>query len=98
MADEGKIDSVVGHGTVLKGDIAVNGSIKIDGKVEGSVSIKDSLIVGKGSVVKGDIQCKSAIVGGRIEGNITAQELVEFQEGVVFEGNCKMSQKAKDKE
>lgn len=114
MANEGKIDSVVGHGTVLNGDIAVNGSIKIDGKVEGSVSIKESLILGKGSVVKGNIQCKAAIIGGRIEGNITAQELVEFQssaemfgdvtckglivqEGVVFEGNCKMSQKTKDK-
>ncbi len=114
MADEGKIDSVVGHGTVLSGDITVNGSIKIDGKVEGSVTVKDSLIIGKGSHVKGNVQCKSAIIGGRIDGNIAAQELVEFQssaemfgdvvckglivqEGVFFEGNCKMSKQSKEK-
>ncbi len=113
MADDGKIDSVVGKGTVINGDIEVSGSTKIDGTVNGSISVKDSLIIGKGSVVKGDVRCKSAIIGGKIEGNIVAQEVVEFQssaqmlgdvickglivqEGVFFEGNCKMSQKTKE--
>ena len=115
MANEGKIDSVVGKGTVINGDVDVNGSTKIDGMINGSIQVKESLIIGKDSVVKGDVRCKSAIIGGRIEGNITAQELVEFQssaqmfgdvvckglivqEGVFFEGNCKMSQKKKEEQ
>jgi len=64
--------------------------------------------------VKGNIACRNAIVGGRVEGNINAQEIIEFQggaemlgdivckglivqKGVFFEGNCRMSQKTKEK-
>lgn len=115
MANEGQIDSVIGKQTVINGDLNVKGSTKIDGRIKGTVTVKDSLIVGKDSTVQGDIHCKSAIIGGRIEGNITAEELVEFQssahmlgdvvckgliieQGVFFEGNCRMSEKSKEKE
>jgi cytoskeletal protein CcmA (bactofilin family) len=115
MANEGQIDSVIGKQTLINGDVNVKGSTKIDGSVNGSVTVKENLIIGKDATVQGDIHCKSAIIGGRIEGNITAEELIEFQssahmlgdvvckgltveQGVFFEGNCRMSQKAKEKE
>ena len=91
MAKEGQIDSVVGKGTVINGDIKVDGSSKIDGKVKGNVTAKDSLFVGKTSVIKGDIYCKSAIIGGKIQGNINIQDIVEFQSGAQMFGDiiCK---------
>jgi cytoskeletal protein CcmA (bactofilin family) len=115
MADDSKIDSVVGKGTVIDGNLRVNGSTKIDGTVKGSVNAKQTLIVGKDSLIKGDVVCRSAIIGGTVEGNLNVQEIVEFQsgarmlgdimckglivqEGVFFEGNCRMSQKPKEKE
>jgi cytoskeletal protein CcmA (bactofilin family) len=114
MTKEEKIDSVLGKGTTVNGDININGSTKIDGTVKGNVSVKDCLILGQDSTIKGSIRCKTAIIGGRIEGNINVKELVEFQsganmlgdvicrglivqEGVFFEGNCKMSQKTEEK-
>lgn len=87
MANEGKIDSVIGKGTAIKGDVKVNGSTKIDGGIDGSVHAKESLIIGKGARIKGDIRCKSAIIGGRIEGNIQVQEIVEFQSGAEILGD-----------
>lgn len=87
MANEGKIDSVIGKGTTITGDIKVNGSTKIDGSVNGSVNAKESLIVGKGSRIKGDIKCKSAIIGGKVEGNIQVQDVVEFQGGAEMYGD-----------
>ncbi len=115
MTKEGKIDSVIGKGTAINGDINVNGSTKIDGTVKGNVSVKECLILGQDALIKGGIHCKSAIIGGRIEGNINVKELVEFQsgakmlgdvvcrgliveEGVFFEGNCKMSQRTEEKQ
>jgi len=91
MAQEGKIDSVIGKSTVIDGDIKVSGSTKIDGKIRGNVTIKDSLIVGHDAIIKGNISCKNAIVGGSIEGNITVQDLIEFQSGAKMYGDivCK---------
>jgi cytoskeletal protein CcmA (bactofilin family) len=114
MEKEGKIDSVIGKETAIKGDLNINGSMKVDGSIEGNIDIKESLFAGRGSFIKGKVTCHSAIVGGKIEGDIDAQELLEFQtgaqmfgdisckglivqEGVFFEGNCRMSQKAKEK-
>jgi len=113
MEAEGKIDSLIGKETVIKGDIKTNGSAKIDGSVEGSILVKDSVFIGKGASVKGNVNCKNGVIGGKIEGNIDAQEMIEFQngaqmfgdivckgliiqEGVFFEGNCRMSQKVKE--
>ncbi len=115
MEKEGKIDSLIGKDTKIKGDLQSSGSIKIDGQVEGNVITDDSLIVGKESVIHGNMQCRNAVIGGKVVGNIEAQELLEYQagaqmsgdisckglivqEGVFFEGNCRMAQKAKDKE
>lgn len=115
MDKEGKIDSVFGKETMVKGDIKCNGSVKIDGSVEGNIAIKENLIAGRQAYIKGNVGCKTAIIGGKIEGNIDTQELLELQtgaqilgdiickgliiqEGVFFEGNCRMSQKVKEKQ
>jgi cytoskeletal protein CcmA (bactofilin family) len=88
---EGKIDSVIGKGTAVKGDIKIDGSTKIDGSIEGNVVVQDSIILGRGSFVKGNVRCKSAIIGGKIEGNITSREIAEFQSGAEMLGDviCK---------
>lgn len=115
MDKEGKIDSLIGKDTKIKGDLQSNGSIKIDGQVEGNIITSETLVIGKDSVIQGNSRCRNAVIGGRILGNIEAQELLEYQsgaymqgdisckglivqEGVFFEGNCRMNQKGKDKE
>lgn len=115
MDGEDKIDSIIGKRTVVNGDIKVEGATKIDGRVEGNIIAKESLIIGKDAVVKGTITCKTAIIGGQVDGNINAHEIVELQsgarmagdivckgiiikDGVFFEGNCRMSQKTKEKQ
>lgn len=115
MNKEDKIDSVIGKGTTIDGDIKINGSIKIDGKIDGNIHSKESALIGRDSSVKGNISCRSAVIGGRIQGNVTAQEVIEFQSGaemygdiickglivergVLFDGNCRMAQEAKEKE
>jgi len=91
MAQEGKIDSVIGKSTIISGDIKVTGSTKVDGTVKGSITAKDSVIVGQDANIKGNVSCRNAIVGGKVEGNITVQEIVEFQSGAKMLGDivCK---------
>ena len=48
-------------------------------------------IIGKDSVIKGDVYCNSAIIGGKIQGNMNVQDIVEFQSGAQMLGDivCK---------
>jgi len=110
MADEGKMNSIIGKGCKVKGTIDVeNGTLRIDGDFEGNVNCPGgTLVIGKGGKVKADINVSSAVVGGTVNGNIDAKEKIELQagsrlegdiktrrlvidEGVFFEGSCKMS-------
>ena len=110
MADEGKMNSIIGKGCKVNGTIDVqDGTLRIDGDFEGNVNCPGgTLVIGKGGTVKADIKVSSAVVGGTVNGNIDAREKIELQagsrlegdiktrrlvidEGVFFEGSCKMS-------
>jgi cytoskeletal protein CcmA (bactofilin family) len=105
------LNSMLGQGCKIKGDIELQGTIRIDGQFEGSISCPDTLIIGKSGVVKADVKVKSAVIGGKLVGNISATNKIELQsgshvegdiqtarlvidEGVFFEGNCKMGSAA----
>ena len=110
MADEGKMNSIIGKGCKVNGTIDVqDGTLRIDGDFEGNVNCPGgTLVIGKGGTVKADINVSNAVVGGTVTGNIDAKEKIELQagsrlegdiktrrlvidEGVFFEGSCRMS-------
>jgi len=110
MADEGKMNSIIGKGCRVNGTIDVqDGTLRIDGDFEGNVNCPGgTVVIGKGGTVKADIKVSNAVVGGTVNGNIDAKEKIELQagsrlegdiktrrlvidEGVFFEGSCKMS-------
>jgi cytoskeletal protein CcmA (bactofilin family) len=108
---QGTLNSMLGQGCKIKGDIELQGTIRIDGQFEGSISCPDTLIIGKSGVVKAEVKVKNAVIGGKLVGNIAAANKIELQsgshvegdiatarlvidEGVFFEGNCKMGSQA----
>lgn len=95
---ESKLDTVVGPETEVKGDVSVRGSMRLDGRVEGNVSVMDSLYMGKGAFVHGDVHCKEGVVAGKIEGNLVVQGALELQSGATVMGDvkCKSLVLAKD--
>jgi cytoskeletal protein CcmA (bactofilin family) len=84
---EGKLDTVVGPESSVKGDFRVSGSLKLDGRVEGRVDVTESLLTGPKSVLKGEAHCRDAVIAGRIEGDIFASDTVELQAGAQLQGN-----------
>ncbi len=104
---QGSLNSILGQGCKVTGDIELTGTLRIDGEFEGKIHGSETLIVGKSGKVKANIDVKNAVIGGKIEGNINAANKIELQtgshvegdivtsrlvidEGVFFEGNCKM--------
>lgn len=109
MVTEGKMNSIIGQGCTIKGTIDVkDGTLRIDGNFEGTINCPGTLVVGKDGNVTADVSVTSAVIGGKVKGNIDAREKIELQagsrlegdikttrlvidEGVFFEGSCKMS-------
>ena len=89
---EGKMNSIIGKGCKINGTIEVKeGTLRIDGEFEGTVTCPDTLIIGKEGRVKADVKVKNAVIGGSITGNIDAKDKIELQAGSKVEGDIKTS-------
>ncbi|MCU0582061.1 MAG: polymer-forming cytoskeletal protein, partial [Syntrophales bacterium] len=73
-----KLESIIGAGSLFKGNIETKGTLRIDGQMEGHVQA-DWVILGEKSSVKGDVTARGIIIGGRIEGNVHAKEIAEIK-------------------
>ena len=73
-----KLESLVGSSSTFKGDVDTKGTIRIDGTVEGNVSA-DWVVIGEKAHVRGDISSRGIVVGGKIDGNLRAKEIVEIR-------------------
>jgi cytoskeletal protein CcmA (bactofilin family) len=62
--------------TIIKGDIATESNIRIDGKLIGNISTIGKLVIGKSGVVEGNIVCSNADVEGKIVGTIKVDGLL----------------------
>lgn len=72
------IESLISQGVLIKGEISSSSSIRIDGSVEGKVTVKGELIVGEKGKIKGEVLVDNLILAGRIEGNIEAKGRLEI--------------------
>jgi cytoskeletal protein CcmA (bactofilin family) len=73
-----KLESLIGGNSTFKGDIDTKGTIRIDGVIEGNINA-DWVIIGEKAQVRGDVASRGIVVGGRIDGNLRAKEIVEIR-------------------
>ena len=73
-----KLESLIGSNSIVKGEIDTKGTLRIDGTVEGNVSA-DWVVIGEKGQIRGDITARGIVVGGRVEGNLRAKEIVEIK-------------------
>ena len=73
-----KLESFLGMNSSLKGALKIRGTLRIDGVVEGQLDA-DYVILSESAEVKGEISAKKIIIGGKMDGSVRAQELVEIK-------------------
>jgi cytoskeletal protein CcmA (bactofilin family) len=78
-----RIDSLIGAGTVVRGDIEFSGGLRIDGHVHGNVTTANgeagTLVVSEQARVDGEIKVSHIVVNGAVNGPVTAMDYVELQ-------------------
>jgi len=101
-----ELETIIGNGTHIAGEISTKGTVRIDGAVEGNIDA-DWVIVGELGNIRGNTRTKGIVIGGSVEGNIDAEETVELTgkssvcgeivtkklsiaEGAIFDGHSRM--------
>jgi cytoskeletal protein CcmA (bactofilin family) len=78
-----RIDSLIGAGTVVTGDVTFTGGLRIDGRVEGNVIASDgepgTLVVSEQARIDGEIRVSHVVVNGTVNGPLTATDYLELQ-------------------
>ncbi len=81
--------SVIGPGMEIVGDIKCDGTVRVEGRVEGSIKATKSVVVGSGGTVKGDIETQDVVVAGAVTGTVVGASRVELQETCRVEGDIR---------
>lgn len=79
--------SVLDAQMFVRGDLATEGTIRIDGRLEGSIIRSDIVVIGAKASVVGNIVAREVVVAGSVEGNITAESRVELDSAAVVIGD-----------
>src|SRR2546430_11223658 len=78
-----RIDSLIGAGTTVDGDVVFSGGLRIDGVVHGKVATVDNqaatLVVSEKARVDGEVRVSHVVINGSVTGPVTANDYLELQ-------------------
>ncbi len=92
---QNRIDSLIGAGTRISGDISFVGGLRIDGEVKGDVRVADNqtgtLVLSEHASVEGEINVSHLVVNGTVLGPVRATEFLELQPHARVTGDVEYS-------
>ncbi len=78
-----RIDSLIGAGTVVTGDVTFAGGLRIDGHVQGNVVAAGgepgTLVISEQARIDGEIRVSHVVINGTVNGPVTANDYLELQ-------------------
>jgi len=81
------VQASLGKGSRIEGKLTFEGSVRIDGQIEGDITAQDTVIIGKNAEVTAQIHAATVVVEGRVTGDITARQRVELRAPAKLTGN-----------
>jgi len=85
------IDTLIGSGSVLQGDLEFTGGLRVDGHIRGHVSAQDSsngmLVLSESGIIEGDINVPHVVINGTVNGNISSKGHVDLQANAKVQGD-----------
>lgn len=84
-------DSILGIATSIEGNLHVNESLRIDGRLKGNIKQEPGesrwIIVSSSAEIQGDIHAQNVSITGKVIGNIFASDTIELMNGCDVRGN-----------
>jgi cytoskeletal protein CcmA (bactofilin family) len=78
-----RIDSLIGAGTTVDGDVTFSGGLRVDGVVHGKVAAVDNqpatLVVSEEAKIDGEVHVSHVVINGAVSGPVNANDYLELQ-------------------
>lgn len=86
-----RIDTLIGAGTQVVGDVHFQGGLHVDGAIQGNVlalpGVAATLSVSDSGLIQGSVQVPNVVLNGAVTGDIHASERVELGTTAKVAGN-----------
>lgn len=79
--------SIIASDMTVIGDLETEGTVRIEGRVKGTVRVGSQVLVAQGAVIEGDLHTEEAVIAGQVKGAIHAKERVELQASAIVAGD-----------
>ena len=80
---QNRIDTLIGAGTKIEGNLGFSGGLRVDGEINGDVVAiqgkPSTLVLSEHGCIKGRVEVTHLIVNGIVDGPIHATEYLELQ-------------------
>ena len=87
----GTLETMIGAGTTIKGDVTFEGGLRVDGTVEGTITAPDGsgsrLVITDHAEVRGEVYVPNVVINGRVIGNVHASDRLELHAQSNVEGD-----------
>src|SRR3954463_5923685 len=81
--------SVIHDRLTIRGELDTDGTVRVEGRVEGPAHRVGTLIVGVGGFVVGDVEARDVVVAGQIQGNVHASGRIQIETGASVLGQIR---------
>ncbi|MCD6181781.1 MAG: polymer-forming cytoskeletal protein [Candidatus Cloacimonetes bacterium] len=82
-----ELSTIIGTGSEVVGALKINGGVRIDGRIEGTVESNGIVAIGPSGIAEADITAHECIVSGRVTGVIRVKEGVELERSARVTGD-----------
>lgn len=83
------VSAFVGKGVEFKGTITYNGTVRIDGFLDGEIHTEGVLLVGEEAVITAKVTAGTIVCKGKITGDICAKEKIKLRAPAILNGGVK---------
>lgn len=79
--------NTIQNGTILEGKVESEGNIRIDGRLEGTLTTNGKLVIGETGVIIGNVRCENANIEGKVEGELVVNGLLVLKQKSIINGD-----------
>src|SRR6476620_2348455 len=79
--------SIIDQHLSIAGDLATDGTVRVDGRIEGTLHRTNTMIIGEGASVVGNVEAREVVIGGELTGNLRVTGRVEVQASGTVRGD-----------
>ncbi|MDP1613038.1 MAG: polymer-forming cytoskeletal protein [Sulfuritalea sp.] len=92
---QGRIDSLIGVGTSLDGDVTFTGGLRVDGEIKGNVRGAEgqpaTLVISEHARIEGEISVSHLVINGTVIGAVHSSDFLELQTRARVTGDVEYS-------